>query len=92
MNKPDIDLKGACILIVDDVPANLDVLHLALEKADYEVLVATSGPQALDLCTRTLPDLILLDVRMPGIDGFKTCRRLKKEKKTRKDPSIEEIK
>ena len=88
MNKPNIDLKGARILIVDDQPANLDVLHRALEDADYEVLVATSGPQALDISTRITPDLILLDVRMPDMNGFETCRRLKKARKTRRVPVL----
>ena len=88
MDRSDLDLKGARILIVDDVPANQDALCRALEAAGYEVLVAASGPQALDITTRALPDLILLDVRMPGMDGFETCRRLKKVGMTRDIPVL----
>ena len=67
------------ILIVDDVPANLQVLSLALEQAHYEVLVATSGAAALESVSLHAPDLILLDVRMPDMDGYETCRRLKQD-------------
>lgn len=88
MNKPQIDLTGSKILAVDDVPANLDVLSQSLEADGYNVLVATSGETALDLVTRIEPDLILLDVMMPGIDGFETCRRLKANDNTREIPVI----
>ena len=67
------------IVIVDDVPANLQVLSLALEQAHYEVLVATSGAAALESVSLHAPDLILLDVRMPDMDGYETCRRLKQD-------------
>jgi signal transduction histidine kinase len=76
------------ILIVDDTPANIDVLDLFLEKEGYKISVAQSGESALDLAARILPDLILLDVMMPGIDGFETCRRLKSNNKTRDIPII----
>ena len=88
MNKSNIDLTGAKILAVDDVPANLDVLSQSLEADGYNVLVATSGEAALDLITRIAPDLILLDVMMPGIDGFETCRRLKANAETEGIPVI----
>lgn len=88
MNRPQIDLTGAKILAVDDVPANLDVLSQALEAGGYNVLVATSGETALDLVTRIEPDLILLDVMMPGIDGFETCRRLKANEEVEEIPVI----
>jgi DNA-binding response OmpR family regulator len=88
MNKPQIDLTGSKILAVDDVPANLDVLSQALEADGYNVLVATSGETALDLVKRIEPDLILLDVMMPGIDGFETCRRLKAQENTKDIPVI----
>ena len=77
MNKWNLDLTGAKVLIVDDVPANLDVLSQSLDDSGYNVLVATSGEIALKVAAQTGPDLILLDVMMPGIDGFETCRRLK---------------
>jgi signal transduction histidine kinase len=65
------------ILIVDDTPANLDVVSEALGDAGFDVAIATSGERALQQLERRLPDLILLDVMMPGIDGFETCRRIK---------------
>jgi len=74
------DLSGAKILAVDDSPANLDVLIAALEKSAYSVLVATAGERALEIALREKPDLILLDVAMPGMNGFEVCRRLKEGK------------
>lgn len=76
------------ILIVDDTPANIDILDQFLEKEGYRISVAQSGEAALDLVSRTLPDLILLDVMMPGIDGFETCRQLKAKKETQDIPII----
>lgn len=78
----------ATILIVDDIPANLNVLRKALEPEGYTILGATSGEFALQIATRAIPDLILLDVMMPGIDGFETCRRLKAEPSTANIPVI----
>ncbi len=65
------------ILIVDDTPANLSVLLQCLSETGHRVLVAEDGEEALELLERSTPDLVLLDVMMPGIDGFETCRRLK---------------
>jgi len=65
------------VLIVDDAPENLAMLHEALDDAGYRVLVATDGYTALDRVAQLLPDVILLDAIMPGLDGFETCRRLK---------------
>jgi DNA-binding NarL/FixJ family response regulator len=65
------------VLIVDDAPANLAMLHAALDQAGYRVLVATDGEGALTSVQRLAPDIILLDAVMPGMDGFETCRRLK---------------
>ena len=70
------------ILIVDDTPTNLDVISEALSNAGYKVAIATSGERALQQVERRPPDLILLDVMMPGIDGFETCQRLKANEKT----------
>ncbi|WP_309734729.1 hybrid sensor histidine kinase/response regulator [Chamaesiphon sp. OTE_75_metabat_556] len=70
------------ILIVDDTPANLDTISTVLGDAGYEIAIATSGEKALQLLQRRSPDLILLDVRMPGIDGFETCDRIKANSKT----------
>ena len=65
------------VLIVDDVPDNLSVLHDALDESGYTVLVATSGEAALQRATQAVPDIILLDAMMPGMDGFEVARRLK---------------
>jgi DNA-binding NtrC family response regulator len=76
------------ILIVDDTPANLDLLTAALEPRGYEVFAAPSGEAALKIAARVLPDLILLDVMMPGRDGFAICRELKAEDATREIPVL----
>lgn len=68
-----------CILLVDDLPGNLGGLLDFLYDAGYEVRVAASGEIALDRLAYTSPDIILLDVTMPGIDGYETCRRLKQD-------------
>lgn len=65
------------ILIVDDVPQNLQILGQVLSQEGYRVAVATNGVQALDVAAKVLPDLILLDIMMPKMDGFEACRRLK---------------
>ncbi len=69
--------QQAIILIVDDNPNNIKVLFEVLEQANFCVLIAKSGESALEKVSAVTPDLILLDVMMPGIDGFETCRRLK---------------
>lgn len=76
------------ILIVDDTPANLGVLVETLGAAGYQLMVAEDGEEALAQTDQTRPDLILLDVMMPGIDGFDTCRRLKKRANTRDVPVL----
>lgn len=70
-------MKDADILIVDDAPANLDLLRNILEPSGCQIFFATSGEMALQVAPKSNPDIILLDVMMPGIDGFETCRRLK---------------
>ena len=67
------------VLAVDDVPSNLDVLVEHLHREDIELTVALSGEEGLALAQELRPDLILLDVMMPGMDGFEVCRRLKAE-------------
>ena len=74
------------VLIVDDVPENLSILHTLLDESGYTVLVATDGTSALDRVRRLPPDLILLDAIMPGLDGFETCQRLKSNIDTRNIP------
>ncbi|MDB5808245.1 MAG: two component transcriptional regulator, LuxR family [Betaproteobacteria bacterium] len=73
----DSILKRAVVLVVDDHPDTLHLLIDALESAGVTVLVATDGRQALEQIGRLMPDLILLDAVMPGMDGFETCRALK---------------
>jgi two-component system sensor histidine kinase/response regulator len=76
------------ILIVDDVSTNLQLVTGHLESRGYSALVARSGPEAIERARFAHPDLILLDVVMPGIDGFETCRRLKQDEATRDIPVI----
>ena len=78
----------AKVLIVDDEPTQLSLLHDALSYAGYEVLAATDGPTALDIATLVVPDLILTDVDMPGMDGYEVCRRLKDDRALRDVPVI----
>lgn len=80
--------QTATVLIVDDNPANLGVLSDALDQVGLEVWVAKSGKVALERVTYALPNLILLDVMMPEIDGFETCRQLKANPLTRDIPVI----
>ncbi|ELS33042.1 MULTISPECIES: sensor histidine kinase [Pseudanabaena] len=84
----NVEDSNTLILIVDDTPTNLDVISEALSDAGYDVAIATSGERALHQVERKLPDLILLDVMMPEIDGFETCRRLKSNPKTTNIPII----
>ncbi|MEZ4867420.1 MAG: response regulator [Caldilineaceae bacterium] len=76
------------ILIVDDNPTNLDVLFTYLTSAGYKVLVAENGAVALRRARYTKPDLILLDVMMPDVNGFEVCRALKEDSATREIPII----
>lgn len=75
------------ILVVDDQPMNIRILNMVLA-ADYQVLMATSGEQALALAASQCPDLVLLDVVMPGMDGHEVCRRLKAGVSTRAMPVV----
>ena len=76
------------VLIVDDVPENLSLLHDALDEAGYTVLVATHGQAALQRARQSLPDVILLDAMMPGMDGFEVARHLKADFATQHVPII----
>lgn len=76
------------IMIVDDTPGNLALLSDTLSEANYRVLVATDGLSALDQIKYLKPDIILLDVMMPGIDGFETCNRLKADPATARIPVL----
>ncbi|CAN5441569.1 response regulator [soil metagenome] len=76
------------VLIVDDVPDNLSVLHDALDESGYTVLVATHGEAALQRAAQALPDIVLLDAMMPGMDGFEVAKRLKSNALTAHIPII----
>ncbi|ACC83916.1 response regulator [Nostoc punctiforme] len=76
------------ILIVDDAPINLEILFKLLEYYGLKVLVSEDGMNAIEIAENALPDLILLDILMPGIDGFETCRLLKKNLVTQDIPVI----
>jgi len=75
------------ILVVDDTPANVRLLNTTL-RAEYEVFHARSGQEALDVVARERPDLVLLDVVMPDMDGFEVCRRLREDPATRFLPVV----
>lgn len=78
----------ARILVVDDVPANLKLLEARLLAEYYDVVTARSGPDAIEICEVSRVDVVLLDVMMPGMDGFEVCRRLKADPSTTYIPVI----
>ncbi len=82
------DLNLGVVLVVDDYPLNLKLLCASLSRAKYEVLVAQTGESALEIAVSQQPDLILLDIRMPEMDGYEVCRRLKASPVTRDIPVI----
>lgn len=84
MNENERDV----VLIVDDNPTNLGVLFEYLHNTDFKVLVAEDGRGALEGVSHYTPDIILLDIMMPGLDGFETCRRLKANEATKDIPVI----
>ena len=77
----------AKLLVVDDQPINIRVMHQIFGK-QYQIFMATNGQQALDLCRSNPPDLVLLDIVMPGMDGFDVCAELKADPITRDIPVI----
>src|SRR3954462_5490932 len=68
---------SARILVVDDVLPNVKLLEARLKAEYFDVVTATNGPEALAICAQGACDIVLLDVMMPGMDGFEVCRRLK---------------
>jgi diguanylate cyclase (GGDEF)-like protein/PAS domain S-box-containing protein len=80
--------RKPAILIVDDAPDNLAMLRTMMLRQGYQTFLATSGDRALEIAQRIRPDLILLDIVMPGIDGLETCRRLKAHPATARIPVI----
>ncbi|QPC87616.1 PleD family two-component system response regulator [Mesorhizobium sp. NBSH29] len=78
----------ARILVVDDIPANVKLLEARLLAEYFEVLTASNGPDAIETCENGKVDVILLDVMMPGMDGFEVCRRLKSDPATAHIPVV----
>jgi two-component system cell cycle response regulator len=78
----------ARVLVVDDILANVKLLEARLQAEYFEVLTANGGLQALDLLERESVDVVLLDVMMPGMDGFETCRRIKAGQATHHIPVV----
>jgi DNA-binding response OmpR family regulator len=70
---------GPSVLVVDDAPPNVKLLRLILKDAGYRVLEAASGPEALEIMRRERPDAMVLDVRMPGMDGYEVCREIRRD-------------
>ncbi len=83
----DAPAGKARLLVVDDQPINIQVMH-QIFAGQYQIFMATSGQQALDFCRRTPPDLVLLDVVMPGMDGYEVCTTLKADSVTSNIPVI----
>ncbi|MCW2278508.1 PP2C family protein-serine/threonine phosphatase [Heliophilum fasciatum] len=78
----------AVILVVDDVVTNVELMKLQLSRAGYQILTASNGEEALEIIRRSLPDLILLDVMMPGMNGFEVCAALKDDPHTQLIPVV----
>ena len=88
MTKEKSTLSKGTILVIDDTPAYLRLVQQLLTEKDYSVRLAPNGELALEYLKNELPDLILLDIRLPGIDGFEVCRRLKAQESTRDIPVL----
>lgn len=84
----DIDYSQFKILIVDDVPLNLLLVDKMLSKFKFKTRKASSGQKALDAIAEDMPDLVLLDLMMPGIDGFEVLARLRSNEQTKKLPVV----
>lgn len=80
--------NNAKILIIDDTPMNVDLLSALLSKEGYDIQAAGNGSLALDMVQQSPPDLILLDIMMPGLDGYQVCQALKANEQTREIPVI----
>src|SRR5690349_19237118 len=78
----------ARVLVVDDMPANVKLLEAKLAVEYFDVATAANGEDAIALATSTPPDIILLDIMMPGMDGFEVCKRLKADPRTAHVPII----
>lgn len=76
------------ILLVDDEPEILYLVRMMLERGGYEVVEAKNGDECLEKLQRTTPDLILLDIMMPGLDGWEICRKIKNDRETKDIPVV----
>ena len=76
------------ILLVDDEPALLELMQIRLEASGYEIIPASDGQQALDLARKEMPELIILDLMLPKVDGYKVCRVLKSDDRYKKIPIL----
>jgi two-component system sensor histidine kinase/response regulator len=88
MEQPNIVPENYTILVVDDIDDNILLLNTVLSRVKYKVISATRGAEALEKINTVNPDLILLDVMMPDIDGFEVLRRLKEDPEHRNIPVI----
>ncbi len=85
---PGIDVDKLSVLVVDDVPLNVLLIKKMLSQYTFQLKTANSGQAALDMIAQEMPSLLLLDLMMPGIDGFEVIRRLRADEKTKKLPII----
>lgn len=85
MNEPEVT---GTVMIVDDAPQNLRILSVTLERDGYQVVTCSKGEEVLDRARTRVPDIILLDVNMPEVDGFEVCRRLKADEQLRDVPVL----
>lgn len=76
------------IMLVDDVPEIIYLVRMMLEREGYEVIEAKNGDECLEKLQNTAPDLIILDIMMPGLDGWEICRKIKEAKETRDIPVV----
>jgi DNA-binding response OmpR family regulator len=88
MPAPSLNRKKPIILVVDDQPININLLERKLQRENMDVITASNGKECLEAIDRITPDLILLDVMMPEMDGIETCERLKKNPDTNSIPII----
>jgi len=82
------DSEKPSIIIADDNPSNLDVMESMLSGFGYDIRVAVNGLEALNSINQEPPDLVILDIHMPEMDGYETCRRLKQQESTRDIPVL----
>jgi two-component system OmpR family response regulator len=80
--------RGKIVMGVDDVPINLTILGAYIQKAGFTFIGAASGEECLNLTTRVQPRVLLLDIQLPGIDGFEVCRRLRRREEFTRVPIV----